>query len=217
LKYLNSRRMRAFSSRQALFSLLLAAAAGLGSGCAKRFHLTPAELERVQTEAGVNPLRVYTSHKVLALYDQAGAEQYDVNRKIVEGSSGKTEKIVTTKNTAGLILKIEELNGKPLLWVTFDPNCKVPECAYGFVETEDRLYRLITVPPLAGYGPARTHRRCKWKKRRMAKGKLSSLAEANEVYLVKKRNGKILTVALHVKKVVDDQTTTRTRRQRGIQ
>jgi hypothetical protein len=51
----------------------------------------------------------------------------------------------------------------------------------------------------------------------MAKGKLSSLAEANEVYLVKKRNGKILTVALHVKKVVDDQTTTRTRRQRGIQ
>jgi hypothetical protein len=210
--------MRAFPLRPALLSLLVAATAGLTAGCAKRYHLTPRELERVQTEAGVNPLRVYTSHKLIAIYDEAAVtQQYDVNRKIVEGSDKERIKDVITKNTAGLILKIEELNGKPLLWVTFDPSCKVPDCAYGFVETEDKLYRLVTVPPVDGYAPAKAHRRCKWKKRRMKKGKLSSLAEANEVYLVKKRNGKILTIALHVKKVVDDKVKTRTRRQRGIQ
>jgi hypothetical protein len=210
--------MRAFSFRPALLSLLVATAAGLTTGCAKRFHLTPAELERVQTEAGVNPLRVYTSHKLLAIYDEAAVdEQYTVDRKIVEGSKKAQIKDVTTRNTAGLILKIEELNGKPLLWVTFDPSCKLPECAYGFVETEDKLYRLVTVPPVEGYAPAKTHRRCKSKRRRMSKGKIGSLAEANEVYLVKKRNGKILTIALHVKKVVDDRVQTRTRRSRGIQ
>lgn len=221
LKYLILRGMRTFSFRRYLHAplvLSLAAAATLGSGCAKRFHLTPQELERVQTQAGVDPLRVYVSHRIFVFYRQAGPEQYDVNRKIVEGSAGKEEKVLTTKNTAGLILKIEELNGKPLLWVTFDPLCKVPDCAYGFVETEDKLYRLVSVPPLEGYGPPlRTHRRVKWKSRRMVKGKLSSLAEANEVYLVKKRNGKILTVALHVKKVIDDDVKSRTRRQRGIQ
>jgi hypothetical protein len=116
-----------------------------------------------------------------------------------------------------LILKIEELNGKPLLWVTFDSECKVPECAYGFVETEDKQYRLITVPPREGYAKARAYRHCVWKKRRLRRGKLASLAEANEVYLVKKRNGKILTIELEVKKVVDNRTRTRTRRSRGIE
>jgi hypothetical protein len=196
---------------------LVAATAVLGSGCAKRFHLTPAELERVQTEAGVNPLRVYVSHRMIALYDEATVEQYDVNRKIVEGSDKEQVAKDTHKNDGGLILKIDELNGKPLLWVTFDPSCNVADCAYGFVETEDKLYRLASVPPVEGYGPPRVQRRFKkWKKRRMQKGKLSSLAEANEVYLVKKRNGKILTIALHVKKVVDDRVKTKTQRSRGI-
>jgi hypothetical protein len=210
--------MRALlSGQRGLFFLLVAATAGLGSGCAKRFHLTPAELERVQTEAGVNPLRVYVSHRMLAIYDEAAvAEQYDVNRKIVEGSKKERVAKDTRKNDGGLILKIDELNGKPLLWVTFDPGCNVPDCAYGFVETEDKLYRLISVPPIEGYAPPKVNRSCKSKKKRMAKGKLSSLAEANEVYVLKKRNGKILTIALHVKKVVDDRVTTKTQRSRGI-
>jgi hypothetical protein len=206
--------MRALLLRPALISLLLAATAG----CAKRYHLTPNELERVQTEAGVNPLRVYVSHRMIAIYDEAGVdEQYNVNRKIVEGSEKDRLYAIIRRNDAGLILKIEELNGKPLLWVTFTPLCKVPDCAYGFVETDDKLYRLVSVPPKEGYAKPKVQRRCKkWKKRRMAKGKLSSLAEANEVYLVKKRNGKVLTIALHVKKVVDDRVKGRTERAPGI-
>lgn len=191
--------------------------AAMTSGCAKRLPLTPKELERVQTEAGVNPLRVYTERRMVALYDEAGVEQaYDVNRKIREGSDKEQEKVVTTRNTAGLILKIEELNSRPLLWVTFDATCKDPACAYGFVQTEDKRYRLITSPPMEGFAQARVYRHCVWKKRRLKHAKLSSLAEANEVYLVKKRNGKILTMELEVKKVLDNSTKTRTRRSRGI-
>ena len=143
--------MRAFLSRSALFCGLLVATASLTTGCAKRFRLTPGELERVQTEAGVNPLRVYTSKKLIAIYLESGVEEeYDVDREIVEGSDRRKFKDVTTKNTAGLILKIEDLNGKPLLWVTFDSSCKTPECAYGFVETEDK-----PVPPHHGAADVR--------------------------------------------------------------
>ena len=126
------------------------------------------------------------------------------------------DKSVTTRNTAGLILDIDELNGKPLLFVTFDPLCKVRECAYQFVETEDQRYRLVELPTREGYNTERVYRALVWKKRKLEKGKLASLAEANEVYLVKKNNGKILTMVLEVKKVTSDRTQTRTRRNRGI-
>lgn len=187
------------------------------SGCAKRTPLSPKELERVKTEAGVNPLRVYTERKLIILYDEAGVkDNYDVNKTIVEESDKERVKVVTTKNTAGLILKIEELNGKPLLWVTFDPACKDVSCANGFVETEDGRYRLVTLNKREGFKEPRAFRSCVWKKRRLKTGKLASLAEANEIYLVKKNNGKVLTIQLEVKKVTNDRTQTRTRRSRGI-
>lgn len=198
-------------------ALGLALTAALAGGCAKRLNLTPSELDRVKTEAEVNPLRVYPSQKLIAVYDeQDAAEQFKVQGKIVEASDSKRLKDVTTKNTEGLILKIEELNGKPLLWVVFDSSCRETKCAFGFVETEDKLYRLITVPKQDGFKEPKSYRFCVWKKRRLRPGKLASLAEANDVFLVKKNNGKILTIDLQVKKVVDDRTRTRTRRQRGV-
>jgi hypothetical protein len=186
-------------------------------GCAKRYALTPPELERVKTEAGVQPLRVYPSKKMIILYEEADVqEQFQVQRSIREASDKEEQKEPTPKNTAGLILAIDELNGAPLLWVTFDPRCQKPDCAYGFVETEDKKYRLAIVPEFDGYAEPKTYRGCVWKKRRLKKGKLASLAEANEVMLTKKRNGKILTIHLEVKKIVDERTRTRTRRSRGI-
>ena len=104
-----------------------------------------------------------------------------------------------------------------MLWVIFDPRCSEPACAYGFVQTEDGRYRLVAIPPLAGHKPnPPVYRGLKWKRRLMTKGKLASLAEANEVYLVKKNNGKILTVELEVKKVVEQRSRTKTGRSRGI-
>jgi hypothetical protein len=186
-------------------------------GCAKRFAFTPAEMARVETEADLKALRVYPNKKMIALYDQSNvAEVYSVNKQIVQGSDKDRLKEVMTKNTSGFILKVDELNGKPLLWVTFEPSCADPSCAWGWVETEDKHYKLVVTPERPGYAKAKMYRHCVWKRRRLQKGKLKSLAEANEVYLVKKMNGKILTLELEVKKVVDDRTKTRTRRARGV-
>lgn len=197
---------------------IAAAALLTAGGCAKRLPLVPAELERVQTEAGVQPLRVYPSKKLISLYAaKAVDEQFRVERDIRESERREQLKKIVTKNTPGLILKIEEFNGMPLLWVTFEPSCDDTPCAYGFVQTEDGKYRLITVPERDGYEAPRSFRGLVWKRRKLKPGKMKSLAEANEVMLVKKKNGKILTVDLTVKKVVDERTRTRTERSRGIE
>ncbi|MGH1345490.1 MAG: hypothetical protein ACRBN8_28255 [Nannocystales bacterium] len=209
--------MRGLSLSPLTFGVLLAATLAQ-AGCAKRTPLSPKELAKVTTEAGIAPLRVYTERKMIALYNEASVdESFNVDRKITEESDKVVDKQVTTRNTAGLILDIDELNGKPLLFVTFDASCKTRECAYQFVETEDGRYRLVELPDREGYDKPRTYRACVWKKRKLGKGKLASLAEANEVYLVKKNNGKILTMTLEVKKVTNDRTQTRTRRNRGIE
>lgn len=210
--------MRGLSLSTLTFGALLAATLA-SAGCAKRTPLSPDELAKVTTEAGIAPLRVYTERKMIALYDEASVDKsFNVDRKITEESDKVVDKQVTTRNTAGLILDVDELNGKPLLFVTFDASCKTRECAYQFIETEDGRYRLVELPDREGYNDdPQAFRACVWKKRKLGKGKLASLAEANEVYLVKKNNGKILTMILQVKKVTNDRTQTRTRRNRGIE
>jgi hypothetical protein len=188
------------------------------SGCARRFYLQPKELEKVQTQAGVQPLRVYTHRRLIALYDEKDVdEKFRVEREIKESARNEQVKKIITRNTAGLILKIDESNGMPLLWVTFDPGCTETDCAFAFAQAEDGRYRLHSVPTRMGYKDPRSFRAIVWKKRRLRPGKMSSLAEANDVYLVKKRNGKILTIDLDVKKKVDRRTQTDTERSRGIQ
>jgi hypothetical protein len=200
-------------------------------GCAQRFALTPGELERVQTEAGVQPLRVYTSKKLLNFYPYSSvSKSFKVEREIQEQALGQVERFVVTKDTSGLILKIGELNGAVALWVTFEPECQKPECAYLFVQTDDKRYRLHQVPPREGFGEpinyrggkrkacaeARNASKKSCKRRKLRPGKLASLAEANDVLLWKRNNGKILTVELQVKKIVDRRTKVRTKRAKGI-
>jgi hypothetical protein len=212
----HAREPRALRSFVVLLPVL--ALVGSASGCAKRFALEPKELEKVQTEAGVQPLRVYTSERLVTTWIEGNAnEQFEVDRQIREASARLRIKNVTTKTDSGLILKIEELNGMPLLWVTFSATCNAPECAFGFVQTEDGLYRLFKSPPLEGYAEPTNYYKWLWKKYRVMKlGKLKSLGEANDVLVNKKRNGKLRTIHLEVIKVVDDRTRTRTRRSGGV-
>jgi hypothetical protein len=199
---------------------VLLAALGLVSagGCAKRLALEPKELEKVQSEAGVQPLRVYVSERLVTTWVEGQVnEQFEVDRQIREASARLRIKNVTTKSDSGLILKIEELNGMPLLWVTFSASCNQPECAFGFVQTEDGLYRLFKSPPLEGYADPANYYKWLWKKYRTMKlGKMKSLGEANDVLVNKRRNGKLRTIHLEVIKVIDDRTRTRTRRSGGV-
>lgn len=195
---------------------------GATGGCAKRLALEPKELEKVQGQgegsAGLDSLRVYTSERLVTVYVQANVnEQFDVDRQIREASARLLFKNITTTGDSGKILKIEELNGMPLLWVTFSASCSAPECAFGFVQTEDGLYRLFKSPPLEGYTEPVNYYKWFWKKYRVMKlGKMKSLGEANDVFVNKKRNGKLRTIWLEVEKVVDDRTRTRTRRSGGV-
>jgi|JI8StandDraft_1071087.scaffolds.fasta_scaffold134499_1 hypothetical protein len=197
-----------------LLAPLLAVSA---AGCAKRLPLTEKELERVKTEAGIQPLRVYVGKRVWAISKEANVKQdYSVQKRIQESSSGAELKSLTNRDTSGLILKIDEINGAPALWVTFEPEYDKPEDAMIFVQGNDGTFRLHSVPTRAGYEDPRVFRGVKWKSRKMKAGKMASLAEPNDVLLVKKGNGKILTVELQVKKIIDNRTRSKTRRAKGI-
>lgn len=202
-----------------LVALGLLGQLGMG-GCAKRLALEPKELEKVQGAGaeGLDSLRVYTSERLVTTWVEGNVnEQFEVDREIRQASARLRIKNVTATSDSGLILKIEELNGMPLLWVTFSASCREPACAFGFVQTEDGLYRLFKSPPLEGYAEPANYYKWLWKKYRVMKlGKMKSLGEANDVLVNKKRNGKLRTINLEVEKVVDDRTRTRTRRSGGV-
>lgn len=207
--------------RRTYLCSLLSAAALVGvltsSGCAKRIDFTPADLEEVQVKAGVDPLRVYVSKNMVTTYPRdAGQQHFDVRGRISESSRRDLRIVETSRRTMGQIIEIAQRNGQPLLWVTFDRACRAPECAYGFVQTEDKRFRLMEVPKLSGYSEPTVYYRKERETRRMQKGKLASLAEANEVYLLKKKTGDILTLDLQVIKEIKDEGTKVRSRNRGV-
>lgn len=183
-------------------------------GCTQRKILSRDELNRVSNEADIVGLRVYPQRRTIVVYDEKLTDQqYDVEGTIQQSSDRQQIKRILKPNTAGLIVALDKLNGKRLLWVTFSPRCSEPDCSFGFVEVENGRYRLIVIPDRPVQAPEtmqlekpRVYRGTVRKKRKMNKGKVASLAEANEVYLVKKRNGKVLTVDLVVKKKERDRT-----------
>lgn len=187
------------------------------SGCAKRFSLVPKELEKVEEEKNLKSLSVYTSKRLVTTWIEGEVEQsFEVSGEIRQASARQQLKNAVPKSVPGQILKVEDLNGMPLLWVTFDSSCAEPDCAFGFVQTEDKLYRLFQAPKLEGYGPPKNHHACKSKRRVMKLGKMKSLGEANDVMVNKKRNGKLRTIHLEVIKEVDDRVRTRSRRSGGV-
>lgn len=198
--------------------LVVALALGTTAGCAKRLALEPAELERVQKEAGsTDPLRVYVSKRLITVYDEAQvAQDFTVDKQIVQQSDRQQLKNILTKSDSGKILEVADSNGMPLLWVTFDASCNEAACAFGFVQNEDGLYRLLAAPPLEGYAEPKNYHGWRSKRRLMKLGKMKSLSEANDVFVNKRRNGKLRTVHLEVIKVIDDRTRTRTRRSGGV-
>lgn len=191
---------------------------GAASGCAKRISLDPPELERVRTKDGLTPLRVFASENVVVVYDEAATGDHSVVRgEIHEGAQRERIKVIVDSDTPGLILSVADYNDAPMLWVTFDPSCSSSDCAYGFAQTEADLYRLALIPEQASYAPGKVYRGRISERRRMKKARIDSLAEANEVYLAKTKKGEIETIELEVKKLVERDVTTQTRRNRGIQ
>ena len=180
--------------------LLLALVA---SGCARRLDLTPAELTRIEARDGdLKTLRVFPQRRLLSLYreDQV-AQSYEVNkRKVTERGAYRPFKRIIARKTAGKVVARTELNGMPVLWIAYDNTCADTTCAYAFVLTELGRYMLIQVPDRKGFQTPTNFRRFTFKRNTLKMTKQRSLAEANEVFAVTRKSGKVLTIDLQIRK-----------------
>lgn len=197
---------------------VLALTVGLlaNTSCARRLTLTPGEFERIEKrEQATEDLRVYVSKKLVVLYElEDDAATYEVDKTINTSSEQNLLRVIIAKNTKGLIIDTEDRNGAPLLWVTFNSKCKDKDCSFGFVQTEDGVFRLHSVPERDGYKKGKAY--FKNEKKQMALGKLKSLAEKNDVFLWKNKRDKIFTIDLIVKKRTDTKRRVDTERGTGV-
>ncbi len=188
--------------RIAAAMLLLALVA---SGCARRLDLTPAELSRIETRDGdLKTIRVFPNRKLLSLYrEDEVAQTYEVNkRKVTERGAYRPLERIIARKTPGKVVARTELNGMPVLWVAYDKDCADTTCAYGFVLTELGRYMLYQVPDRKGFQTPNNFRRNKFKRNLLKMTKQRSLAEANEVFAVTRKSGKVLTIDLQIRKDV---------------
>jgi hypothetical protein len=188
--------------RIAAAMLLLALVA---SGCARRLDLTPAELSRIETRDGdLKTIRVFPNRKLLSLYrEDEVAQTYEVNkRKVTERGAYRPLERIIARKTPGKVVARTELNGMPVLWVAYDKDCADTTCAYGFVLTELGRYMLYQVPDRKGFQTPSNFRRNKFKRNLLKMTKQRSLAEANEVFAVTRKSGKVLTIDLQIRKDV---------------
>ena len=182
--------------------LLLALVA---SGCARRLDLTPAELSRIEARDGdLKTIRVFPNKKLLSEYAQDEvAQTYEVNkRKVTERGAYRPLERIIARKTPGKVVARTELNGMPVLWVAYDKGCEDTTCAYGFVLTELGRYMLYQVPDRKGFQTPNNFRRNKFKRNKLKMTKQRSLAEANEVFAVTRKSGKVLTIDLQIRKDV---------------
>lgn len=187
------------------------------SGCARRLELTPGEFERIdKQEQATQALRVYVGKRLVVVYEADDRDQeYEVDRTINTSQDRQLLRVIISRSTMGQIIDSEERNGAPLLWVTFSSRCQDKDCAYGFVQTEDGVFRLTEVPERDGYREAKVYFRREPQKK-MELGKLRSLAEKNNVYVFKKKNGKVRTIDLIVKKRTENKRKVNTIRDGGV-
>ncbi|MEZ4453370.1 MAG: hypothetical protein R3B09_28155 [Nannocystaceae bacterium] len=193
----------------------------LAPGCARRFKLTPKELEKVEAREGTSEgLRVFVHRKTILFYEEeVSQESFVVDRQIKERRVREPYILPITRGTPGKILGTTEMNGMPILWVTFDVRiCDAVECGIGFVRTEDELYKLAVLPLREGYKAPVVYRRTEKKRNRMGLGKVKALAEANDVYVIArgKKRRRIKTVHLDIKKNIRETERRKVDRPTGV-
>lgn len=198
----------------------LSIALGFAGGCTKRVNLSAAKFEELRTlDPEFNVLRVYTSRKLITAYPEL-QELREISLKRekikIRGARRPHEEIIG-RNAPGRVLKVEERNEMPLLWVTFFDTCDDPSCAYGFVLTEQGKYSLVSIPALKQYDVPIAYRGCRGKRHKMTPGKLKSVGELNPVFVVSRRRGKkMLPVNLQLREDTFKPTRKTRRRAGGV-
>lgn len=192
----------------------------LCSGCVKRVDLSPSELlELRRLDPELEVLRVFPSKTLVSLYPELSEDRsvkIESAKVTVRGAKRPHERVIG-KGTSGKVILTEEVNGRPLFWVTFFSDCAARECAYGFVLTDRGRYSLMAIPELEGYQEPLSYRGSRRDRNQLRPGKLRSVADLNEVFVVSRRKGKkLLTVDLVIKKDVFKPTRKTRQRAPGV-
>lgn len=184
-------------------------------GCARRHKLTPDGLAWLERSAETkDQIFVYPHKRVLAVYERLEDSSVVVDRTVKQDSRTRKKIVLLERNEAGQIVERGEKNGVPLLWISFRTDCDRKECAFGFVRTEDNLFKLVETPSYAGFRLLGVYRKTETKRNRMKKRKVKAFGEANEVYTVKRRK-RVLTVWLDIKKRINADEQREVERQGG--
>ena len=180
------------------------------TGCTRRYKLTPdglSYLERRAREQGRDDqVFVLPHNRILALYQLDVEKAYEAGKTVKVDVEHRLKRVLLKRKKMGQIVAKGDLNGVPVLWVSFAQDCNEQACAFGFVRTERELYELAVVPLREGYKPAVMYRRTEVKRNRMKKHKVKALGEANKVYAVKRKRG-ALTVRLDFKRQTRERET----------
>lgn len=212
-----NRRPSRWSSSLALTLITVTALAA--SACARRLDLTPTELARIKDKDNeLANLRVFPSKKLISIYRESSvAQSYEVGkRKITERGAFRPLERILGRSTPGKVVATTELNGMPVMWVSFDNECQDTACAYGFVLTELNLYSLFKVPDREKFETPVSYRRNTFKRNELKNTKQRSLAEANEVFAATRRSGKVLTIDLTIRKDIYRPTRADKERAGGV-
>ena len=113
--------------------LLVCAGLAMG-GCAERIALEPDILQEIHEHDAVEQVRVYPSRRIV----------------VVDGSG--SSKVVIRPFVPGKIIAADVVDGRPVVWVSFDVRCEEEACAYAFTSADDGRFCLSAVP-------GRLHRR----------------------------------------------------------
>lgn len=189
-------------------------------GCARRVNLSLAEFDELrQLDPSQETLRVFPGKKLISSYpEEQEVRNVDIKRDkvVVRGAQRPRERIIGV-NTPGKVVAVDELNGMPLLWVTYFADCGAADCAYGFVLTEQKKFSLVAIPGLAGFDDPTSHRGTRTRRNRLRLGKIRSLSELNEVYVVPRRRGKkFLSLDLQIHKETYKPTRKSKQRAPGV-
>lgn len=179
------------------------------TGCI-RHTLDPDELKTADDTGKTKDLRLYPSRRLVLFYDENETERtYEVNRRIRRTERRRPKRKTTPRRAPGKIVERTTSNGMVVLWVSWRGDCTDSTCAYGFVHTEDGLYKLFATPRKEGFKEPRGYRSTSCKFNRLKRGRVEALSEANDVLLKRTVLKKVKTIHLQYKMF-------RTRRRRVI-
>ncbi|MCA9705646.1 MAG: hypothetical protein KDK70_07355 [Myxococcales bacterium] len=191
---------------------------GLLAACAPREYLTPSGLADIQQrDPELHMVRVYPNVTFISVYARPLGEQYDIERSqgaVIDTFQGRRIEAPISRKLRGAILELERREGKLVIWVSFDSKCVDRACAYGFVETEDSLYRLFQVPAIDKYAEPFVYRKRISRRKRMKKTKVYSRSRAMPVYFTTR--GITASVALEIKRQERIEIETITVENKGV-